>query len=96
MHELGVRIALGAQRTDVLRVVLGYGARVAAVGVAGGCALALVAARWIEPLLFRQSATDPAVLGAVGAIMVVVALAASSFPAVKATRADPNTVLRAD
>ena len=96
MHELGVRIALGAQRGDVLRLVMGYGVRVAVAGVAGGCLVAFLAARWIEPLLFRQPARDPLVLGAVGAIMVVVAVAASSIPAIRATRADPNAVLRSD
>jgi putative ABC transport system permease protein len=96
MHELGVRIALGARQTDVLQLVMGFGVRVAAAGVAGGCAIAFATARWIEPLLFRQSARDPVVLGVVAAIMALVAVAASAIPAVRATRADPNTVLRTD
>jgi putative ABC transport system permease protein len=96
MHELGVRIALGAQRMDVLRLVMSQGVRVAVAGVAGGCALALAAASWIEPLLFRQPARDPVVFGVVGGIMVVVAIVASAIPAARATRADPNTVLRTD
>ena len=96
MHELGVRIALGAQQSDVLQLVMGHGVRVAVVGVVGGCAIAIAVARWIEPLLFRQSPRDPAVIGAVGVAMLVVAVAASAIPAIRATRADPNAVLRSD
>jgi predicted permease len=96
MHELGVRIALGAQATDIARLVLGQGARFAFVGLVVGSAIALGAARWVQPLLFRQSATDPLVFGVVGALLIVVALVASAVPATRATRADPNTVLRAE
>ena len=96
MHELGVRIALGAQGTDVVRLVIGQGVRLALGGVVVGSALAIVAARWIEPLLFRQSATDPVVLAVVGGLLVVVSLVACLVPAARAVRADPNTVLRAD
>jgi predicted permease len=96
MHELGVRIALGAQGSDVARLVLSQGVRLALGGVAVGTALALVAARWIEPLLFRQSATDPMVLISVSGLLILVTLAACSVPAARAVRADPNTVLRAD
>jgi ABC-type antimicrobial peptide transport system permease subunit len=52
--------------------------------------------RWIQPLLFRQSATDPLVYGAVAALLIVVALAASALPALRATKADPNAALRAE
>jgi len=96
MHELGVRIALGAQRTDVMRLVVGHGVRVALAGVAAGGAIALASARWIQPLLFQQSAQDPAVLITVGVVLVAVALVASAIPALRAVRADPNTVLRAE
>ena len=96
MHELGVRIALGAQGSDVVRLVIGQGVRLAIVGIAVGSVLAIGAARWIEPLLFRQSATDPAVFGLVGALLLVVAAVACSVPAARAVRADPNAVLRAD
>ena len=96
MHELGVRIALGAQRTDVMRLVVGHGVRLSIAGVAVGSAIAFAAERGIEPLLFRQSARDPAVLGTVGAVLIVVALVASAVPALRAMRADPNTVLRSD
>jgi predicted permease len=96
MHELGVRIALGAQSSDVVRLVVGQGVRFALAGVLLGLTLALVASRWIQPLLFQQSARDPATYGAVGGLLLVVALVASFVPALRATRADPNTALRSD
>ncbi|MEX2180305.1 MAG: ABC transporter permease [Gemmatimonadaceae bacterium] len=96
MHELGVRVALGAQRPDILRLVVGQSARFALAGVTVGCALALVASRWVQPLLFQQSATDPGIYVAVSAIMVVVALGASMSPALRAARADPNSALRSE
>jgi ABC-type antimicrobial peptide transport system permease subunit len=96
MHELGVRVALGARGVDVVRLVVGQGVRLAVAGVVVGGALALGAARWIEPLLFRQSARDPAVFSVVGLLLVAVAVVACSVPAARAVRADPNTVLRAE
>ena len=96
MHELGVRVALGAQSRDVVRLVVGQGVRFAGAGVLVGLGLALLAARWIQPLLFQQSARDPATYGAVGGLLLVVALVASSVPALRATRADPNSALRSD
>jgi predicted permease len=96
MHELGVRIALGAHGADVVRLVVVRGLRLAVAGIAVGSALAVGAGRWIEPLLFRQSATDPAVFGLVAFVLVAVAVAACSAPAARALRADPNTVLRSD
>jgi len=65
-------------------------------GVGLGLALALLAARWIQPLLFEQSAKDPATYGMVAALLVAVALVASAVPAARATRADPNSALRSD
>ena len=96
MHELGIRVALGAQSGDVARLVMGEGLRLAAIGVGVGSALALLASRWIQPLLFHQSAVDPSVFGLVSVLLFCVALVASAVPAVRAMRADPNTVLRAD
>jgi putative ABC transport system permease protein len=96
MHELGVRIALGAQSRDVVKLVTGQGLSFAAAGVAIGLGTAALAARWIQPLLFQQSARDPATYAVVGMIIVLVALLASAVPAFRATRADPNTALRSD
>jgi len=96
MHELGVRVALGAQRADVIGMVVTQGTRFAVVGAAVGAALALVSGRWLQPLLFRQSATDPWIYGGVSAAMIVVALAASLIPAIRASRADPITALRTE
>jgi len=94
MHEIGVRIALGAQSRDVVRLVVGQGVRFAVAGVVLGLGLALLAGKWIQPLLFHQSARDPATFGAVAALLLAVALVASTMPAVRATRADPNSALR--
>ena len=96
MHELGVRVALGAQSGDILGLVVGQGVRFAVAGVALGTVLAYLASRWLEPLLFKQSAKDPLVYSAVGAVLILVALAASAAPAFRASRADPNTALRAE
>jgi predicted permease len=95
-HELGVRIALGAQAKDVVRLVVGQGARLATVGLGLGLALAYLTGRWVQPLLFQQSARDPAVYGAVSAVLLGVALVASALPALRATRTDPNSALRSD
>jgi predicted permease len=96
MHELGVRIALGAQTRDVVRLVVGQGMGFGIAGAILGGALAILAARWVQPLLFQQSARDPFVFLTVGGILVMVAIAASSVPAFRATRADPNSTLRAE
>src|SRR6185503_10449778 len=96
MHELGIRVALGAQSGDVVRLVVGQGVRFALVGVTLGLALALLGAKWIQPLLFQQSARDPATYGLVALVLLTVALAASALPALRATRADPNAALRGE
>jgi ABC-type antimicrobial peptide transport system permease subunit len=96
MHELGVRIALGASAGDVVRLVVWQGVRVTIAGVAIGLLLASLASRWVQPLLFRLSATDPATYLAVGAVMLSSALAASALPTLRALRADPNSALRSE
>jgi predicted permease len=96
MHELGVRIALGAQARDVIRLVVGQGVRVAVIGVVLGGSFALYAGRWVEPLLFQLSAKDPGTYGLVAGLLLVVALLASTIPAARATRADPNAALRSE
>jgi putative ABC transport system permease protein len=96
MHELGVRVALGAQRGDILRLVVGQGVRFAVAGIVLGSLLALLIGGWLQPLLFKQSARDPIVYAAVGLLLLLVALVATALPAVRATRADPNASLRSD
>jgi predicted permease len=96
MRELGVRIALGARAGDVVRLVVGQSARVAVAGVAIGLALAFGAAPWIQPLLFKQSARDPATYAGVAVAMLLAALAASAIPALRAVKADPSAAFRSD
>ena len=96
MHELSVRVALGARRSDILALVAGQGTRFAAGGAAIGLAIAFYASRWIQPLLFHQSATDPVVYVGVAALMILVALLACSVPAITAAKADPNAALRVE
>jgi ABC-type antimicrobial peptide transport system permease subunit len=96
MHELGVRAALGARARDVVWLVGWQSVRVGALAVVLGIALAASAARWVQPLLFRQSATDPLTYSIVAAGMVLAALAAGALPAARAMRADPCTALRAE
>src|SRR5687768_10747130 len=96
MHELGVRVALGAQSRDIMRLVVGQGMRFALAGVAVGAGLSFLASRWLQPLLFQQSAKDPAIYGMVAAVLLLVALGASATPAFRAARADPNTALRSE
>lgn len=76
--------------------MVGQGLRFALAGVVLGSVLALVASGCVPPLLFPQSARDPAVYALVGVVLVVVALMASSAPAWRAARADPNAALRAE
>jgi predicted permease len=96
MHEISVRIALGASAADVLRLVVGQGVRLAVVGVALGLAVALAASRVMESLLYDTSPRDPIVTFGVGALLVAIAAAASALPARRAARVDPVGVLRAE
>jgi predicted permease len=96
MHELGVRAALGARMRDVVWLVAWQSMRIGAVAVLIGLFIAASASRWVQPLLFRQSATDPLTYAIVGSGMVFAALAASALPAARAMRADPCTALRSD
>ena len=95
-QELGVRIALGAELRDLLRLVVGEGIRFAIAGVLLGGAVALLAGRWVGPLLFAESPRDPLVYGGVTAVLLVVAVVASAVPAMRASRVDPNLALRAE
>jgi putative ABC transport system permease protein len=95
-RELGVRIALGASTASVVRLVVRQGAIFALAGITIGGAIALLASRSIEPLLFDASARDPVIYGGVATILLIVALVATLRPALHATRVDPTIALRAE
>lgn len=94
MHEMGIRVALGAQRPDILWMALGEGMRVAAIGLATGLAGAAIATRVYRSMLFEVAPGDPATFLAVSAILAGVALLACYIPAQRATRVDPLIALR--
>jgi putative ABC transport system permease protein len=93
-HELGVRIALGADRGDVVRLVLGEAIVLAALGVAAGLAGAFATTRLMQSLLFGVTATDAATFAVISALLVATALVASYIPMRRATRVDPMVALR--
>jgi predicted permease len=95
-REIGIRTALGAQRADVLRLVLVEGIWPALVGIAAGTSAALGSARVLKTLVFGVSPSDPLSLAAVAAALALVALAASLVPAYRALRLDPVKALRAE
>ena len=92
-HEIGVRIALGAQRRDVLRLVMGDGARMALAGIVLGVAGALALTRVMASLLFEVKPADPATFTLVAILLAIVALAACYVPARRAMRVDPMAAL---
>ena len=95
-HEIGVRIALGAEQRHVLGLVVRQGLSMALVGTAIGVAGSIALSRWIQGLLFGVTATDPMTFVAVVATLLAVALIACYVPAWRATRVDPTTALRAE
>ena len=95
-HEIGVRMALGAKRWDVLRLVLNQGMVLAGLGIAFGIAGSLTVSRLLESYLYRIKPTDPLTLAAACAILAIAALMASYLPARRATSVDPMRALRCE
>jgi len=94
MHELGIRVALGAQGGNIVRLVVAQAVGLVAVGLTIGLATAYGVAHWVQPLLFNESARDPIVFVGVSAVLAIVSVAGSAGPAWRATHADPNVALR--
>lgn len=95
-HEIGIRMALGAAREDVLRMILGEGGRLALVGVAIGIGAAFLLTQWLRALLYGVSATDPVTFLAVALLLLFTAMFACWIPARRASRVDPMIALRSE
>ena len=93
-REIGIRVALGAARGDVLRMVFGYGGLLLAVGLGIGIAAAMAAGRLLQSQLFEVRPADPATFVAVAAVLLITGLVACAVPAVRAMRVDPLVALR--
>jgi putative ABC transport system permease protein len=93
-HEIGIRVALGAQPGDVLKLVLGQGARLAGYGIAAGMVAAFALTRLMASLLYGVKTTDAYTFAAIPILLGVVALAASYLPTRRALALDPVTALR--
>ncbi|MBI4419875.1 MAG: ABC transporter permease [Gemmatimonadetes bacterium] len=94
VREMGIRMALGASAGDVLRMILGQGARQTAVGLTIGLVLAFALSRLVRIIMFEVEPSDPLVFGSIGLVIAMVGLAASWVPARRATAVDPMVALR--
>jgi putative ABC transport system permease protein len=94
VHEIGIRIALGADRGDVLRMVIAQGLKLALSGVLVGVLSSLALGRILSGFLYGVSPTDPMTILGVAGLLIFVALLASYLPARRATRVDPMVALR--
>ena len=95
-QEIGIRMAVGAQRRDVLELVLSGGLKLVALGIALGLTGAFALTRMLETMLFGVTAHDPVVFAGNAALLIVVAGVACAVPALRATRVDPIVALRAE
>jgi putative ABC transport system permease protein len=93
-HEFGIRMALGAERRDVLRMVLRQALLLSGLGALAGAIGAFALTRWLGDMLYEVDPANPVTLGTVVVILVIVAIAASLAPARRATRVDPMVALR--
>jgi putative ABC transport system permease protein len=93
-REIGIRVSIGAQRRDVLKLIMGQGLILSSIGIIIGFVAALAAARLISHLLYEVSATDPATFALIALLLVGVATVACYIPARRATRVDPMIALR--
>ena len=93
-REMGIRLALGAQRHDLLKLVLGQGVKLTMIGVAAGLTLALALTRFLSSMLYGVSAADPITFASIALLFAGVALTASYLPARRAMKVDPLTALR--
>ena len=95
-HEWAVRVALGADRPAIVALIVGRSLTVVLIGVVPGLLIAAAFGRWIQPLLYRTSALDPLSFAMAAVLMFLVAIAASTWPALRASRTHPNTALRSE
>src|SRR5262249_36212012 len=93
-HEVGIRMALGATRMNVTRLVIGQALKFGLLGVAVGVVAAIGLTRIMKSLLFEVSPTDPVTLGLVAMFLIIISVMAAYVPALRATRIDPNHALR--
>jgi len=94
--EIGLRMALGAQRSEIVRLTVVSGLRLTAIGVVAGCAAALAMSQVVSSMLFETTARDPLVFVLVATLLLVVAAVASMAPAIRAARIDPMAALRGE
>ncbi|MEY2585173.1 MAG: putative transport system permease protein [Verrucomicrobiota bacterium] len=95
-HEIGVRMALGAERRDVFRLILGEGGKLAVMGVAIGIVASYLLTQFLRALLYGITPTDPLTFAAVAFLLLLTALLACYFPARRASRVDPVIALRSE
>jgi putative ABC transport system permease protein len=95
-HEIGIRMALGAERAAVMRMIVSQALGPTLVGIAVGFAGAWALTRLMQALLFSTAPSDPATFAAVAGLLILVALAAAGIPGLRATRVDPVVALRSE